>query len=252
MFEFLKDTYYVAWGDMKFMRHNVLNIMISSVMSPLLYLLAFGFGLGIGKNIDIDGLPYIAFIIPGIAALSSLSASFGAVSSRMNVQRLYYRSLDEMLMCPVSISSIVLGKSLQGVIRGLISSTIIFAIGLALSSEFLHVTPLYIITIVLSCFTFSFLVVTAALFANSHQAMATFSNLVILPMTFLCGTFFSVGSLPAIFKAALYALPLTHSSIAARASSLGWDFPWDSMVVLFCFCAAFFLISVFVIKKKRA
>ena len=251
MYCFLKETYYVAWGDFKFMRHNVVNIIISSIMSPLLYLLAFGFGLGMGKGIEIDGVPYTAFIIPGIAALTSLSASFGAVSTRLNVQRLYYRSLDEMLMCPIGISSIVLGKSLQGVLRGLVSSTIIFAIGLALYPDYLQVSPLYVVSIVLSCFTFSFLGVAAALLANTHQAMATFSNLVILPMTFLAGTFFAVGSLPTIFRAALYVLPLTHSSATARAASLGESFPIDSFIVLSVFCIAFFVISVYKIKSKR-
>ncbi|MCL2317671.1 MAG: ABC transporter permease [Methanomassiliicoccaceae archaeon] len=252
MFGFLKEIYYVMWGDLKFMRHNVVNITISSIMSPLLYLLAFGLGLGLGKGIEIDGIPYVAFIIPGIAALSSLSASFGAVSTRLNVQRLYYRSLDEVLMCPISISSVVIGKSMHGVIRGLISSTIILVIGLVLSPEFLHVSWQYVMVIVLSCFTFSFLGVSAALMANTHQSMATFSNLVILPMTFLCGTFFSPDSLPTIFKAALYALPLTHSSVSARASTLGWEFPWDSLVVLFIFCVAFYSISYYIIKFKKA
>ena len=251
MFGFLKEVYYVMWGDLRFMRHNLINISISSIMSPLLYLLAFGFGLGMVKSIDIDGIPYVAFIIPGIAALSSLSASFSAVSTRLNVQRLYYRSLDETLMCPISIPAIVLGKSMHGVIRGLVSSCIIFAIGLALAPEYLHFNWLFLATIILSCFTFAFLGVTAAFLANTHQAIATFNNLVILPMTFLCGTFFAVDGLPAAFKAVLYALPLTHSSVTARAASLEWDFPWLSLIVLLGFCIAFFSINVYLIKKKK-
>jgi len=249
MSDFLKETYYVMWGDLKFMRHNLLNLFISSIMGPLLYLLAFGYGLG--RGLEVDGLPYIAFIIPGIAALTSLSASFSAVSTRLNTQRLYYRSLDELLMCPISISSLVLGKSMHGVIRGLISSCIIFAMGLVMVPDHLHITALYAVTITLSCFTFSFLGVSAALLANTHQAMATFSNLVILPMTFLCGTFFAVDSLPQVFQAALYALPLTHSSVTVRAAALGWEYPWISLIVLLCFCIAFFAVNVFLIKKKR-
>jgi len=249
MLEFFRDTYYVMWGDLMFMKHTALNILISSVMSPLLYLLAFGYGLGMG--LEVDGLPYIAYIIPGIAALTSLSASFSYVSARLNVQRLYYRSLDEMLMCPISTSAIVLGKSFHGVIRGLISSSIIFAIGLAMVPEYLHLTPLYIVCIVTSCFVFSLLGVSSSLLAKSHQSIATFNNLVILPMTFLCGTFFPVEVLPPVFQAMLYALPLTHSSISVRASSLEWDFPWISLLILLCFCVAFFTINVYLIKTKR-
>ena len=230
------------------MRHNFLELLTSSVMGPLLYLLAFGFGLGAGMTQE--GVPYIAFIIPGIAALTSLSASFSSTAARLNVQRLYYRSFDEMMMCPLSPSAIVLGKSMLGVIRGLISSSIIFTIGLLLTPE-LSLTPMYIIVIVISCFTFSLLGVAAALIAKSHASMATFSSLIVLPMTFLCGTFFSLSNLPAAVQAIIYTLPLTHSSITLRAASLNWDFPWISLAALIAFAIAFFLINRHLIRTKK-
>ena len=118
--DFLRQVYYVAWGDMRFMRHNFANILIMSIMSPILYLIAFGFGLRTGETSI--GVSYVAFVIPGIAALSSLSSSFSSTSTRMNVQRLYYKSFDEMMMCPLSLSAIVLGKCMLGIVRGLIAS----------------------------------------------------------------------------------------------------------------------------------
>ena len=248
MFDFFKEIYYVMWGDLKFMRHNVMNILISSVMSPLLYLLAFGFGLG--QIVDSE-VPYVAFVIPGIVALTSLSASFSSTSTRMNVQRLYYRSFDEMMMCPLSPSAVIVGKAMLGVIRGIFSTSIIFVIGLALAPEYLFLTPLYIVCILVSCFVFSLLGVSAALLAKSHQSMATFSSLIVLPMTFLCGTFFSVDSLPAAFQAVLYVLPLTHSSVTVRAASFGADFPWISLLVLICFGIAFYIINLYLIKNKK-
>jgi len=249
MINLLREIYYVSWADIKFMKHTIRNIIISSVMTPLLYLLAFGYGLG--ADMMMEGVAYIAFIIPGIAALTSLSASFSSTATRMNVQRLYYRSFDEMMMCPLSVPSIVLGKSMLGVVRGLISSTIIFVIGVVLTQGALSITPLYVLVIIVSCFTFSLLGVAAALIAKSHASMATFSSLIILPMTFLCGTFFSLSSLPAAAQAALYALPLTHSSTALRAAALGWDFPWISLVALIMFAIAFFVINSYLIKNKK-
>ncbi|MDR1690979.1 MAG: ABC transporter permease [Candidatus Methanoplasma sp.] len=249
MFELIKETYYVAWGDLRFMRHTAKGIIISSLAGPLLYLLAFGFGMGVGTYTD--GVPYVAFIIPGIAAMTSLSASFGPTSTRLHVQRVYFRSLDEMMLCPLSTPAIVLGKSINGFIRGLVSSCIILLVGFMIVPEYLHLTPLYVISILLSCFTFSFLGVTAGLMVNSHQTMATFSSIVVLPMTFLCGTFFAVEGLHPAFQAVLYALPLTHSSEIVRASALGWDFPWISLVILFCLCALIFLLNVYLVKTKK-
>ncbi len=251
MLAFPKQVYYVAWGDMMFLKHNFASTMIMSIMSPLLYLIAFGYGLRSGTT-DI-GVSYIAFVIPGIVALSSMSSSFSSTSTRMNVQRLYYKSFDEMMMCPLSLPAIVLGKSMLGLVRGIISCSLLYALGLFLAPE-LVLSPLFIACMLISCLIFSFLGMTAALLAKSHQSMATFNSLIILPMTFLCGTFFSVGSLSPAFQAVLYCLPLTHASECIRASALPDyipDFPWISLAVLIAFGAAFFAIDWWLLKTRK-
>lgn len=248
MSNLLKQIYYIAWGDMRFLRHNWLNVAIMSLMTPILYLIAFGYGLRTGETGS--GFSYITFIIPGIVALSSLSSSFSATSTRLNVQRLYYRCFDEMMMCPLDMSAIVIGKSIVGVVRGLFSCTAIFILGLFLSPD-LIVTPMFVICVLISCFTFSFLGVVAALVAKSHQSMATFNSLVILPMTFLCGTFFAISSLPTVFQGILYCLPLTHASSCIRASALGLDFPWWSFGVMIAFMFVFFGIAWYMLKNKK-
>ncbi|MDD7423708.1 MAG: ABC transporter permease [Candidatus Methanomethylophilaceae archaeon] len=251
MIRFLKQVYYVAWGDMMFLKHNFLNILIMSVMSPLLYLIAFGYGLRTGST-DI-GVSYVAFVIPGIVALSSLSSSFSSTSTRMNVQRLYYKSFDEMMMCPLSLPAIVFGKCMLGLTRGLVSCSLLYILGLFLAPE-LVLSPMFIICTILSCLIFSFLGMMAALLAKSHQSMATFNSLIILPMTFLCGTFFSVSSLNPVFQAILYCLPLTHASECIRAAALPdyiSAFPWMSLVVLVAFGVVFFAVDYYLLKTRK-
>ncbi|UAL07421.1 MAG: ABC transporter permease [Candidatus Methanogranum gryphiswaldense] len=248
MIDNLKEISSVAWGDMRFLRHSALSVLVMSLMSPLLYLLAFGYGLGNGQIID--GVSYIAFIIPGIVALTALSASFSSTSARMNVQRLYYHNFDELILCPLRYSSIAIGKAMLGVVRGLISCAIIFIIGLFLAPE-LHFTIEFLITLVVSCFTFSLLGESAALIAKSHQSMSTFSTLVILPMTFLCGTFFSVSSMPEWFQAILYCLPLTYSSTLMRESSLGLDYSWLFLIVLIAFGVALLLFNIYLMRERK-
>lgn len=251
MISFLKQVYYVAWGDMMFLKHNFLNILIMSIMSPLLYLIAFGYGLRSGTT-DI-GVSYVAFVIPGIVALSSLSSSFSSTSTRMNVQRLFYRSFDEMMMSPLSIPAIVFGKSMLGLVRGLISTGLLYALGLIIAPE-LVLSPLFVICTLLSCLSFSFLGMAAALIAKSHQSMATFNSLIILPMTFLCGTFFSVSGLSPVFQAVLYCLPLTHASECIRAAALPDyipEFPWISLLVLILFGILFFAVDYYLLKTRK-
>lgn len=250
---FFKDVYHVAWGDIRYMRHTFGNILVSSLVLPVLYLLAFGYGLKAG-DVEVNGVivPYLDFVIPGIIALSSLSAPFSGTSTRLNVQRLYYRCFDEMMMCPISDAAMILGKTVIGICRGLLSTSLMFILGYILEPSYLHLTPMFIISLLLSCFTFSLLGVTAALLAKSHATMATFSSLVITPMTFLCGTFFSVGSLPEALQALLYALPLTEASVCIRAATLDiYAFPFWALGVLALFAVAFFAIDMWLIKNKK-
>ena len=151
MLDFLREVYYVSWADLRFLKHNFPNILITSLVSPILYLITFGYGLG--RGMSSGDISYIAFIIPGIVALSSLSSSFSSTSTRINVQRLYYKSFDEMMMCPLRPTAIILGKSMMGVLRGLLSCSIIFIMGLILSPE-LMLTPLFIGCLLISCFSY--------------------------------------------------------------------------------------------------
>lgn len=254
MIDNIREICNVAWGDIRFMKHTAVNVLIMSMMSPLLYLLAFGYGLGRVQDIDVGGVSYIAFIIPGIVALTALSASFSSVSTRMNVQRLYYRNFDEMMLCPLRFSSIAIGKAMLGIIRGLLSCSIVFVLGYALTynTEYPLVFSIeFVITLFVSCFAFSMLGEAAAFLAKSHQSMSTFSTLIILPMTFLCGTFFSVSSMPEWFQGILYMMPLTYSSTLMRESMLGSDFSWPFLLILAAFGIALMLLNIYLMRSRR-
>jgi len=103
--------------------------------------------------------------------------------------------------------------------------------------------------LVVTCFTFSFLGVLVALIAKSHQDMSVFMSLVVLPMTFLSGTFFSLSQVPEVMRIVLSVSPLTHSSLCLRAAALGQPFPWSSLAVLLAFGAVFFGACMVVLKR---
>jgi ABC-type multidrug transport system permease subunit len=244
---FLGDIYSVLWVDLRNMRRHWKSTIATSLVLPLLYLVAFGYGLG--RGMAVDGVSYLNFVIPGIVALTAFSISFNGAASKLQVDKFFYKSFDELLMSPVSLHSIIVGKALIGVLRGLISSVAILAVGFYLAPT-LNVTPLLFFTLLLSCFVFALFGVLIALVITSHQGMSTFSTVVMLPMTFLCGTFFSLSQVPSVVTAILYVLPLTHSSLCLRAAALGDAFPWWSMVVLIGFGVAFFVGALVALKKS--
>jgi ABC-2 type transport system permease protein len=242
----LSDIYSVLWVDLRFLRRHWLRTLATSIVSPILYLVAFGFGLG--RGISFGGYSYLDFVIPGIIALTAMTGSYNGAGLKLHVDRLFYKCFDEYLLSPISLFSIAVGKTLIGVVRGLIASGALLVVGIIISPT-LIVSPLFVLVLVTSCFVFSFLGVLIGLWAKSHQDMGTFSTLVILPMTFLSGTFFSLSLLPDAMKAALYVLPLTHSSESLRAAALGQPFPWLSFLALLGFGLAFFLGCMMVLKR---
>jgi ABC-2 type transport system permease protein len=235
------DVYTILWADLMIMRRRMTKYLITTLVSPILYLLAFGWGLG--RGISVEGANYLDFVIPGIIALTAMNSSFIGAGARLNVDRLFFRSFDEFLMAPISAISLIFGKAMIGAVRGMVSSIAFLAVAFLLSPTF-NLGPLFIVSLVLTCLSFSFLGVLAALLAKSHEDMNTFSSLLLLPMTFLAGTFFSLSQGPGALKLGLYALPLTHSSLCLRAAALDQPFPWTSFVAICLFAALFLAASL--------
>ena len=151
-------------------------------------------------------------------------------------------------MAPISLLSLLLGKAMIGVVRGLVSSFVFLAVAMLMAPRF-QVGLFFLISHVLTCLTFAFLGVLVALLAETHDDMATFSSLILLPMTFLGATFSSVNQVPAPLKIALYALPLTHSSTCLRAAALNQPFTWSSFILLVFFLLVFSLGSLVALKR---
>jgi ABC-type multidrug transport system permease subunit len=242
----LSDIYSVLWVDLRFLRRHWLRTLATSIVNPVLYLVAFGYGLG--RGISFEGYSYLEFVLPGIIALTAMTSSYSGAGLKLHVDRLFYKCFDEYLMSPISLFSLAIGKSLIGVVRGLIASIALLIVGVIISPT-LMVSPLFTLVLVISCFVFAFLGVFVGLLARSHQDMGTFNTLVILPMTFLSGTFFSLSQLPEIVKAVLYLLPLTHSSQTLRAVALGQPFPWLSFLALLGFGLVFFSGCMMALKR---
>ena len=236
----------MLWVDLRFLSRNWLKTLATTLVAPVLYLLAFGYGLG--RGVTVEGYRYLEFVIPGIIALTAMTTCFNAAGMKLHVDRLFYKCFDEALMSPISFFSIIVGKTLIGVVRGLISTAALLA-ACFVFSPLPAVNALFWLTLVVTCFVFSFLGVLIALIAKSHQDMSVFMSLVILPMSFLSGTFFSLSQVPVALRIVLSFSPLTHTSLCLRASALGQPFPWVSLVVLLGFGAVFFGLCFVALKR---
>ncbi len=244
---FLSEVCRVAYGDLCFLKRHLPETIISAMVGPLLYLVAFAYGMRSGDTEA--GVSYVAYAIPGIVAMTSMTAGFTSTAQKIIIQRLFHTSFDELILSPMHTSSIVFGKAVIGMLRGLVGSSILLVLGLFLTPD-LVLGVGTVVSLLFSCVMFSLLGVAAGLLAKSSVSLNVFTSLVIMPMTFLCGTIFSVNALPSIVGDIVWALPLTHSSEVIRASALGWDVPWISVAVMFAYLVAFYALDYAIIRKK--
>lgn len=239
--------YPVFLREMMLFRRRFLRLgyFFSAMFAPLLYLLAFG--LGLGHRVSMAGGSYLEFLLPGLVAMSSMNNSYTWIATSLTVGRLHFRTFQVFIQSPVSPSAIVLGEVFAGMVRGLFASSMILLVGLFLGKGG-YLTPLFIPALLLNCFLFSSLGVVSGLLSKSHEDTATFSNFFILPMAFLGGTFFPIEEMPLWLQFIIRTLPLAHTNKLMRAKSVEPDGLF-SLAVLVFFAVLFFIISIYLIRR---
>ena len=173
---------------------------------------------------------YLDFLVPGILALNSMNISFNSITP-VHAERIYHKSLEEYIIAPIWPPAFVIGKVLAAVLRGLISSAIIFVLALLFGAHF-FLSPLFLAVLVLNCVIFSEIGFLAAMKISTYEEMGYVNTYVLLPMSFLCGTFFSTHALPAVVRFFIELLPLTHTSYLLRGLGAGTPVALSSLAVL--------------------
>ena len=238
----------VLWEKWVEFRRDWLQITLSSLVAPLLYILTFG--LGLGQTMAMDGRPYLDFLLPGVVALTTMNSSFNAIGMSLNVQRLYEHSFDNIMISPTPMWQYILGQMTAGSLRGMYAGCLVVVVGLCFGAN-MALSPMFFVVMLLNGMTFASLGVLAAVLSKTHAGISRFSSFVLTPMSFLGNTFFSAAAMPKQLNAVIQCLPLTQSSTLLRSISWGeiWQ-PWRLAVILAC-NAAFLVISIHQINRMK-
>lgn len=234
----LQDSLTVFWGDWLDLRVRIVQIVSSGLVSPLIYILAFG--LGLGSSLDTVTKPsagdnYLQFILPGMVALSSMVISFGGTTFSICGDRLFTKTFEEMLLMPVHPLAVHLGKMMAGILRGLLTASSVILVAIIFTGKvWSFLNPLFLLVLTLNCAVFAGLGVIVGLNVKSLEGVGIYNNFVIVPMSFLGGTFFDASTLPIALKAIVYLLPLTYTTLGMRAAAYLpiQQFPWFVIPVL--------------------
>jgi ABC-type multidrug transport system permease subunit len=232
---------------MLILKRRLARQALSMCVSPLLYVLTFGCALG--GSVRVEGRSYLEFLIPGLAAMSSMTQSF-SIAGEINVARFYLHVFEEFQAAPISRICYVIGEALAGVTRAMLAIIIVITLGFLFGVR-LNYGIQFWAAVVLNSFVFSCLAIALAMIVKSHADQALLSNFVITPMAFLGGTFFPIESLPGWARNILFLLPLSHASEAARASAFGLSPGFIPYLILASAFLIFFLLAILAVSKAR-
>ena len=196
---------------------TLMQSLLSPVLSTSLYFIVFGGAIG-SRIAEIDGVAYGAFIVPGLVMLLLLTESISNASFGIYLPR-FTGTIYELLSAPVSPFEAVLGYVGAAATKSLILGVIV----IATSSLFVPIRvahPALMVTfLVLTAVTFSLLGFIIGIWADGFEKLQIIPLLVITPLTFLGGTFYSIAMLPPFWRTVSLANPVVY-----LVSGFRWSF----------------------------
>ncbi len=237
----------VYYREILILRQRFFRQLASMSVMPLLYMVAFGYG--IGETVVFEGMSYMSFMIPGLLAMNSMIQGFN-IASEINIARFYWRVFEEFQSAPIRNVAYVTGEVLFGITRAFMGAGVIIVLGYLFGISFSY-PPSFWLALVLNAFLFASLAVCLAMVVKSHADQALLVNFVITPMGFLGGTFFPLDRMPSVVQTVLSYLPITHAAKAMRDSLFGRSFDPFPYLVLVVLGGVFFIVALFAVNRAK-
>lgn len=215
--------------------------LLPPVITMSLYFLIFGKFIG-SQLRDVEGYRYIQYIVPGLVMMAMMTNSYSNTSTSFFLTK-FNKSIEEMLVSPMSNLIILIGYTLGGTVRGLCVGTLV----LFVSYLFAHIPLQHVFIVismaVLATTVFSLGGLINAIFARRFDDIAFVPTFVLTPLTYLGGVFYSISQLPAPWHAISFFNPILAMVDTFRYGLLGIsdiNILTGFALVIFLFLALFF------------
>jgi ABC-2 type transport system permease protein len=227
---------------------TLLQSIVSPVISTSLYFVVFGAAIG-SRISEIEGVPYGAFIVPGLIMLMLLTQSVANASFGIYFPR-FTGTIYELLSAPISYFEIVIGYVGAAATKSIILGLVILATAFLFVP--IHIAhPFWMIAfLVLTALTFSLLGFIIGIWADGFEKLQLVPLLIITPLTFLGGTFYSISVLPPFWQSVTLLNPVVY-----LVSGFRWSFfniadvsPAVSLVMIGLFLAICLLVVAWIFK----
>jgi len=181
----------------RFMRVKMQTIA-APALTAIMYLIVFRYAMG-DRHVPGLNVPYFEFLIPGLIMMAMLQNAFANTSSSLITSKVMNVHVF-LLMAPLSAAEVVLAALAAATVRALVVAGILLLVLIPFAN--IHVAHLWMILLYGICGSIIMggVGILAGMWAQRFDDMATISNFIILPLTFLSGVFYSVHQLPAFWQ----------------------------------------------------
>ncbi len=193
--------------------------VLSPLISTTLYFVVFGYSLA-GRVHEVNGVPYLQFIVPGLIFMGLANNAFLNSSSSLFITKIQGTVVD-LLVAPLGPMELLAGFIGGAMVRGLLVGGLTWVVASFFAGFRLEHAPAALVFLLLSSYTFSVLGILAAVWAEKFEQINFFPTFVMLPLTFLGGVFYSVQELPQPWKTISHFNPMVYMVEGLRYGMLG-------------------------------
>ena len=193
--------------------------VLAPVVSSILFIVVFGVSLG-GRIRQIDGFDYEVFIVPGLITMAMVQAAYSNTSSSI-FQARSDRYVNDVLSAPMHPWQMNLGFNVGGVVRALLIGISLTALAIPLTGVRVEQPLVLLVAVLLGLVMFSALGTIVGIFAETFDNHTFISNIVILPLAFVGGVFYSVDLLGSPWGELSHVNPVFYLVNAVRYGFLG-------------------------------
>ena len=223
--------------------------LIPPAVTTSLYFIIFGNLIGprIGQ---MDGHTYMDFIVPGLILLSVITSAYANVSSSFFSAK-FQRSIEELMVSPVSNSIILIGYCGGGILRGLLVGMVVTVVSLLFSRIDPHSLWVIASVSVLTATLFSLAGFLNGMFARKFDDVTIIPNFVLTPLTYLGGIFYSIKLLPEFWQGVSHLNPILYMVNTFRYGFLGiTDISLGvSYAIIIAFCVVLFALNLVLLAR---
>jgi ABC-2 type transport system permease protein len=198
---------------------TLMQSVVSPVLSTSLYFVVFGSAIG-SRMVEIDGVSYGAFIVPGLTMLSLLNQSISNASFGIYMPK-FSGTIYELLSAPVSYVEILIGYVGAAATKSMVLGFLILLTArLFVDYEIVH--PFWMVGfLALTAVTFSLFGFILGIWADGFEKLQVVPMMIVTPLTFLGGSFYSIDMLPPFWQKVTLANPVVYLISAFRWSFYG-------------------------------